>query len=197
MKQSSFHWRHIYGLMSKSKRKFLPRFAWNRAFSFEKRDRTRYRQRTKDPSIAFGTDVRRKKARKKGESIIKLAFYSARDRIERRARARNGRRGRGRRARGGGRERETEYKVTSHVYFIPVDPIKVPIIISDVFRCNMFDLVSDILWSHICLVNLVAVAPLHKNIKRRCVPRSTPIPGGKILPAIPRDGNSLSCPAAW
>lgn len=90
-----------------------------------------------------------------------------------------------------------EYKVTSHVYFIPVDPIKVPIIISDVFRCNMFDLVSDILWSHICLVNLAAVAPLHKNIKRRCVPRSTPVPGGKILPAIPRDGNSLSCPAAW
>lgn len=44
----------------------------------------------------------------------------------------------------GGREGK-EYKVTSHVYFIPVDPIKVPIIISDVFRCNMFDLVSDIL----------------------------------------------------
>ena len=41
--------------------------------------------------------------------------------------------------------KEAEYKVTSHVYFIPVDPIKVPIIISDVFRCNMFDLVSDIL----------------------------------------------------
>lgn len=198
MKQSSFHWRHIYGLMSKSREN--PRFAWNRAFSFEKRDRTRYRQRTKDPSIAFGTDVRRKKARKKGESIIKLAFYSARDRIER---SRAQREAQGERAasegaaRGGARERETEYKVTSHVYFIPVDPIKVPIIISDVFRCNMFDLVSDILWSHICLVNLVAVAPLHKNIKRRCVPRSTPIPGGKILPAIPRDGNSLSCPAAW
>jgi len=95
---------------------------------------------------------------------------------------------------GSGGGKGAEYKVTSHVYFIPVDPIKVPIIISDVFRCNMFDLVSDILWSHICLVNLAAVAPLHKNIKRRCVPRSTPIPGGKILPAIPRDGNSLSPP---
>lgn len=111
------------------------------------------------------TDVRRKKARKKkkGESIIKLAFYSAGEQIERRAR-------------GTGEGEGAEYKVTSHVYFIPVDPIKVPIIISDVFRCNMFDLVSDILWSHICLVNLAAVAPLHKNIKRRCVPRSTPSP---------------------
>lgn len=45
----------------------------------------------------------------------------------------------------GPRREGAEYKVTSHVYFIPVDPIKVPIIISDVFRCNMFDLVSDIL----------------------------------------------------
>lgn len=144
----------------------------------------------------------KKRLVKKGESIIKLAFYSARERIKRRARGtvrgrQEGWRSRDRAAAGGRRRKEAEYKVTSHVYFIPVDPIKVPIIISDVFRCNMFDLVSDILWSHICLVNLAAVAPLHKNIKRRCVPRSTPIPGGKILPAIPRDGNSLSCPAAW
>lgn len=36
-------------------------------------------------------------------------------------------------------------RVTLYVPFTPVDPIKVPIIISDVFRCNMFDLVSDIL----------------------------------------------------
>lgn len=93
---------------------------------------------------------------KKGESIIKLAFYSARERIKRRARGTRGCAaagavvaaggGRGwRMAVAGPRREEAEYKVTSHVYFIPVDPIKVPIIISDVFRCNMFDLVSDIL----------------------------------------------------
>lgn len=40
---------------------------------------------------------------------------------------------------------ETARRVTLYVPFTPVDPIKVPIIISDVFRCNMFDLVSDIL----------------------------------------------------
>lgn len=41
------------------------------------------------------TDVRRKKARKKkGESIIKLAFYSAREQIERRARGTGEGRGR-------------------------------------------------------------------------------------------------------
>lgn len=51
-----------------------------------------------------------------------------------------------RRIEGSRQDREkVEYTVMSHVYFIPVDPIKVPIIISDVFRCNMFDLVSDIL----------------------------------------------------
>lgn len=120
----------------------------------------RCRRRTQDPSIAFGTDVRRKKTRKNGESIIKLAFYSAGERIElARARAHTYVEGHERkdklRARRGwvGTEtaeeeeekEEEEYKVTSHVYFIPVDPIKVPIIISDVFRCNMFDLVLDIL----------------------------------------------------
>lgn len=77
-------------------------------------------------------DEKRLVKKKKGESIIKLAFYSAGEQIERRAR-------------GTGKGEGAEYKVTSHVYFIPVDPIKVPIIISDVFRCNMFDLVSDIL----------------------------------------------------
>jgi len=177
--------------MIKSKENFF-RDSRGIGYSTWRNETTRYRRRTEDPSIAFGTDIRRKKARKKGESIIKLAFYSARERIEPGARERaHGERG------AAWRTGRVEYKVTSHVYFIPVDPIKVPIIISDVFRCNMFDLVLDILWSHICLVNLVAAAPLHKNIKRRCVPRSTPIPGGKILPAIPRDGNSLSCPAAW
>lgn len=83
---------------------------------------------------------------KKGESIIKLAFYSARepDRTERALAERGG--GKVRAAVAGARGgKGAEYKVTSHVYFIPVDPIKVPIIISDVFRCNMFDLVSDIL----------------------------------------------------
>lgn len=68
-------------------------------------------------------------------------------------------------------------------------PIKVPIIMPGyVFRCTIFDLVSAILWSHICLVNLkgylelakavvspAPVAPPHKNIKRRCAPGSTPI----------------------
>lgn len=117
------------------------------------------RRRTRDPSIAFGTDVRRKKTRKNGESIIKLAFYSAGERIEL-ARARAHIRGRARKERQAAgakgwvgtetaeeeeEKEEEEYKVTSHVYFIPVDPIKVPIIISDVFRCNMFDLVLDIL----------------------------------------------------
>lgn len=90
----------------------------------------------------------KKRLVKKGESIIKLAFYSARERIERRVRGTGvrdgGGGGGGRRSRDRGGKRR-KYKVTSHVYFIPVDPIKVPIIISDVFRCNMFDLVSDIL----------------------------------------------------
>lgn len=70
-------------------------------------------------------------------------------------------------------------KLRRPVCFIAADPIKVPIIMSDVFRCTVFDLVLDILWSHICLVNLDMVAPL--NIKRRCVPFSTPILH-KILP---------------
>jgi len=78
---------------------------------------------------------------KKGKSIIKLAFYSAGEQIERRFPPLAGGGG----EEGGSMREEAEYKVTSHVYFVPVDPIKVPIIISDVFRCNMFDLVSDIL----------------------------------------------------
>lgn len=121
-------------------RKFLPRC---RTFCFEKREVAiltenrgsihRLRQLTYDE----------KRLVKKGESIIKLAFYSTREQIERRAHG-TGMRG-GRVAVAGPRREGAEYKVTSHVYFIPVDPIKVPIIISDVFRCNMFDLVSDIL----------------------------------------------------
>lgn len=123
-------------VMIKSKRNFF-RDPRGIEYSTWRNETTRYRRRTEDPSIAFGTDIR-KKARKKGESIIKLAFYSARERIEQE-------RAQGWRAARRAERMEAEYKVTSHVYFIPVDPIKVPIIISDVFRCNMFDLVSDIL----------------------------------------------------
>lgn len=90
-----------------------------------------------------------KKARKKRRINHKVSLLF-RKRADKTARSRNagvrGGCGGGRRmAVAGPRREEAEYKVTSHVYFIPVDPIKVPIIISDVFRCNMFDLVSDIL----------------------------------------------------
>lgn len=68
-------------LMTKSKGN-LSRASLVRASHFEKRDAIATEE-TEDPSIDFGTDVRRKKARKKGESIIKLAFYSAEERIKR------------------------------------------------------------------------------------------------------------------
>jgi len=115
----------------------------------------RYRRRI--PSIDSATDVRRKEARKKRQinHKVSLLFRGRADRTAvsgaRRKRGTNRRRRteeeeeeEGEEEGGSGRE-EAEYKVTSHVYFVPVDPIKVPIIISDVFRCNMFDLVSDIL----------------------------------------------------
>lgn len=124
-------------------RKFFPRY---RAFRFEKREDAistenggsihRLRQLTYDEKRL----VKKRRINHK----VSLLFRKRADRTARRARGTGGcaAGGRGSRDRGG---EGAEYKVTSHVYFIPVDPIKVPIIISDVFRCNMFDLVSDIL----------------------------------------------------